>query len=67
VTRKAIVSLAEQQIGQVYAADRGDKRKYGWERILRYYIDGNVEVQSVAASDHWTVEHVSSYFKAMDD
>jgi hypothetical protein len=37
VTRQAIVSLAEQQIGQVYAADRGDQKKYGWERILRYY------------------------------
>ncbi len=37
VTRQSIVSLAEQQIGQVYAADRGDQKKYGWERILRYY------------------------------
>lgn len=52
VTRKAIVSLAEQQIGQVYAADRGDQKKYGWERILRYYqvaFGGEDDLETLSA------------------
>jgi hypothetical protein len=35
--RQAIVDMAASQVGKVFAADRGDDSKYGWERIARYY------------------------------
>lgn len=35
--RQAIVDLAAGQAGKVYADDRGDASKFGWERIARYY------------------------------
>lgn len=36
-TRQQIVSLAQSQVGKVFSSDRGDGKKHGWERILRYY------------------------------
>jgi bacterioferritin-associated ferredoxin len=35
--RQAIVNLAQSQVGTVFSSNRGDGRKRGWERILRYY------------------------------
>ncbi len=35
--RQQIVGLAQSQVGTVFASNRGDGRKHGWERILRYY------------------------------
>ncbi len=35
--RDKIVGLAMSQIGKVSQQDRGDMKKFGWERILRYY------------------------------
>ena len=36
--REKIIDLARSQIGKVLQAPRGgDKKKFGWERILRYY------------------------------
>jgi hypothetical protein len=35
--RQAIVDLAASQVGMVFADNRGDGSKYGWERIARYY------------------------------
>ncbi|MBV9210621.1 MAG: DUF4157 domain-containing protein [Acidobacteria bacterium] len=36
-TRQQIVSLAQSQVGKVFSSDRGDGKKHGWERIMRYY------------------------------
>ncbi len=35
--RQNIIYLADSQIGQVLASNRGDDRKFGWQRIIRYY------------------------------
>lgn len=35
--RESIVAAAESQIGMVNSLDRGDGKKFGWERLIEYY------------------------------